>query len=209
VRRIFVLAVLAVAFVCLSGIAVAQTQFGTITGRVTDQNGAVVPGAAVSLTSVTTGVKIETTSDEGGNYLFGNVPAGTFEIAVEKQGFNITKKRVVVEVGGRVDADIGWQVGSVAGTVTVVSVEIPVNTTTGELSRTVSEKEIMNLPLITRNPYALVSLAPGASDTGSVTGDTRGTSCWMAAKIMTRSWPELVKTFPWMQFRNFGFRLTR
>jgi hypothetical protein len=173
VRRIFVFAVIAVAFVCLSGIAAAQTQFGTITGRVADPNGAVVPGARVTLSNVTNSVKNDTTTDAEGNYLFGNVFAGTYEITVEKEGFGPSKRRLTVEVGGRVDADITLQVGTLGGTVTVTD-ETPVNTTTGELSRTVNEKEIMNLPLITRNPYALVSLAPGASDTGAVTGDVRG-----------------------------------
>ena len=66
------------------------------------------------------------------------------------------------------------QVGAVQSAAQLSEENAPLNTSTGEVSRIVTEKEIIQLPLITRNPYDLVGLTPGASNAGAVTGDTRG-----------------------------------
>jgi hypothetical protein len=153
--------------------AAAQTQFGTVTGVVTDPNGAVIPAARVVLTNVQTNTVIDTETNGEGVYLLGNVPAGDYDLTVEKEGFRTPKQRVHVEVAQRLTSDFKLEIGAPSEIVTVTA-DTVINTSSQELSRTVTEREIINLPLITRNPYALVALAPGAADTGAVTGDTRG-----------------------------------
>src|SRR5215510_15189480 len=159
---------------CLGIIAVAQTQFGVVTGRVSDINGALISRAKVTLTNTATNVKQETETTPDGLFILVNVGAGNYEIAVENQGFRKTVQKITVEVAQRFNLDFLMQVGAVKDVVTLSEETALINTTTGAVSRAVTEKEIIQLPLITRNPYDLVGLAPGAINTGVVTGDTRG-----------------------------------
>jgi hypothetical protein len=159
---------------CLGISAVAQTQFGVVTGRVSDINGALISRAKVTLTNTATNVKQETETTPEGLYIFANVGAGNYEIAVENQGFRKTVRNITVEVAQRLKLDFLMQVGAVKDVVTPSEENTLINTTTGAVSRVVTEKEIIQLPLITRNPYDLVGLTPGASNAGVVTGDTRG-----------------------------------
>ncbi len=159
---------------CLWISGMAQTQFGTVTGNVTDANGALVSQAKITLTNTATNIKREAETNSDGIFTLANVNAGNYEIAIEKQGFRKIVQKITVEVAQRLNLDFAMQVGSFQDVVTISDVSTPINTATGEISRTVTEKEILQLPLITRNPYALIALAPGASDTGTVTGDMRG-----------------------------------
>src|SRR5262245_56030215 len=159
---------------CLVISAVAQTQFGVVTGRVSDINGALISRAKVTLTNTATNVKQETETTPDGLFIIANIGAGNYEIAVENQGFHKTVRKVTVEVPQRVNLDFLMQVGAVNDVVTLSEESALINTATGAVSRAVTEKEITQLPLITRNPYDLVGLTPGASNTGVVTGDTRG-----------------------------------
>jgi Carboxypeptidase regulatory-like domain/TonB dependent receptor len=157
---------------CIS--ALAQTQFGTVSGRVADASGAVIANAKITLTNTATNVKRETETNSEGLFALANVSAGNYEITIEKESFRKTVQKITVAVAQRLDLDFALQVGNFQDVVTVVGETQPINTTSGDISRTVTEREIIQLPLLTRNPYALVALAPGASDTGMVTGDTRG-----------------------------------
>ena len=169
------LAAVTLALLGLTLSVAAQTQFGTVSGRVTDATGGVVPDAKVTLTNLATNAKQETKSDGEGLYLFANIPPSDYEITVEKPSFRKAAAKITVAVAQRVNLDIPLEAGAITETINVQAggQEI-INTTSGEVGRTVTEKEIINLPLLTRNPYVLIGLAPGASNTGAVTGDTRG-----------------------------------
>jgi hypothetical protein len=153
---------------------VAQTQFGAITGRVSDTNGALISRAKVTLTNTATNIKQETETNPDGLYIFANVGAGDYEISVENQGFRKTVRKITFEVAQRLKLDFLMQVGAVQDVVTLSEESAPLNTSTGAFSRAVTETEITQLPLITRNPYDLVGLTPGASNARVATGDTRG-----------------------------------
>jgi hypothetical protein len=159
---------------CLGVSAAAQTQFGVITGRVSDTNGALISRAKVTLTNTATSVKQETETNPEGLYIFANVGAGNYEITVENQGFRKSVRKITVGVAQRLKLNFLMQVGAVQSVATLSEESAPLNTSTGEVSRAVTEEELIQLPLITRNPYDLVGLTPGASNTGAVTGDTRG-----------------------------------
>jgi outer membrane receptor protein involved in Fe transport len=172
-RRLDVCAavVLAFAVALAPAAASAQTETGRVSGVVTDSTGALLPGTTVTLRSPTTGTVRSTTTDQTGRYIFANVQPGTYEVAVELQGFNRSVVRVVVPVGGAVGADAVLQIAGQAETVTVVSESPRINTVNAEVSTVISEAQIRELPTITRNVYDLVGTAPNvAPDLGSARG---------------------------------------
>lgn len=152
----------------------AQTQFGAVRGTVTDPQGNSVPDAKVTLKNIATNVSQETSTNNEGLYVMANVAAGSYEIKIVKEGFRTTHQQLSVGVAQTVTLNFTLELGNVSESVTVTESTLTINTTSGEISREISTRELQNLPLLTRNPYNLVALAPGASDTGSVTGDTRG-----------------------------------
>lgn len=169
--RTFLILLLAISLVVP---AAAQTQNGTVSGRVTDASGAAVPDAKITLTNDAQNTSINSVSNSEGVYVIGSVPPGSYTITAEKSGFGKIQQKVIVGVAQRVAADIGLKVGADNQVVEVTAATQQVNTLTGELSREISAKEIENLPLLTRNAYALVQLTPGAADTAASNGDARG-----------------------------------
>ncbi len=152
----------------------AQTQFGQVSGKVTDPSDAVVSEAKVTITNLATGAQDTTQTNSDGLFAIGNVPVGDYEIAVEKEGFRRAVRRVKVEVAQRVNIPIALTVGSINESVEVVGDVVAVNTVSGEVAREITASELANMPLLTRNPYNLVLLAPGAVDTNAANGDAQG-----------------------------------
>jgi hypothetical protein len=95
----------------LSATAPAQHIRGALEGTVTDQNGAVVRGATVTVVSDATGAKITATSDDRGSFNFQNLEAGTYKTKIEMQGFSTyVANDVVVKVGSNTEsATRTWQ----------------------------------------------------------------------------------------------------
>ncbi len=152
----------------------AQTQFGSVRGVVRDPQGAAVPDAKVVLTNTATNVSQETMTNGDGLYVVANVAPGSYQIKISKDGFQTSQGKLAVGVAETVSLNFSLEIGKFTETVTVSESALTINTTSGEISREISARELENLPLLTRNPYNLVALAPGAADTGSVTGDMRG-----------------------------------
>ncbi len=112
---------LALTFVlCFAAIAFGQSQFGDIAGTVTDNTGAVIPGATVTVTSTgsTTGFNRSVTTNENGRYFVADVRPGTYQISVSAPNFAETKKNVTVSVDITAPGDIQLAAAGV-GTVTV------------------------------------------------------------------------------------------
>lgn len=147
--------------------ALPQAETGQISGRVLDPNGAVVAGATVTVKSVGTGAERTTTTTDEGFYTVTNLQPGLYDITVKATGFNPATQRTQVTVGSRNTVDFTLAVAAVSGgTVEVVAGGgLEVNTQTQELSTVVSENQIRQLPTVTRDPYALVSLAGNVSTT--------------------------------------------
>src|SRR3712207_1627998 len=173
------------ALVALSATAFAQLETGQITGRVTDPNGAVVPGAAVAVKSVETGAVRNATADEEGVYSVTNLLPGLYDVTVEAQSFAKSTQRVQVTVGARASLETQLSVTAITGeTVDVVAgAGVEVNTQTQELSNVVSGEQIRELPTVTRNPYNLVQLSGNAQtdDPSTSANDTAGTSTYRGA----------------------------
>ncbi len=176
---------LAALLLALSATAFAQLETGQITGRVTDPNGAVVPGAAVAVKSVETGAERAATSDAEGSYTVTNLQPGLYDVTVQAQSFAKSTQRVQVTVGAKASLDTQLSVTAIAGeTVDVIAGSgVEVNTQNQELSTVVSGEQIRELPTITRNPYNLVQLSGNAQtdDPSTSQNDTAGTSTYRGA----------------------------
>jgi hypothetical protein len=167
--------------------ASAQVETGQITGRVTDPNGAVVPGAAVAVKSVETGAERAATTDEEGAYTVTNLQPGLYDVSVQAQNFAKSTQRVQVTVGAKASLETQLSVTELKGeqVVVVAGAGVEVNTQTQELSNVVSGEQIRALPTITRNPYDLVQLSGNAATDDPTTSqnDAGGTATFRGAGV--------------------------
>ena len=144
--------------------ALAQTETGRIIGTVTDPTDLVVPGATVTLTSKTTGAVRTSVTDAVGRYVIANVQPGTYTLKVELSGFSPQTSDVSVSVGQSVAVDSKLRVAGAAEVVSVTG-EVPVvNVSTAEVSTTITQQQIKELPTITRDPYDLVAISGNVND---------------------------------------------
>jgi hypothetical protein len=172
-KKLVILTILA--FLCQVGImAYAQTQFGTVTGRITDESEAVVANAAVKLTGTATGLSQTVASNEEGIYLLPNVAPGDYEMVVEVSGFHRYIHKLKMEVAERVILDVQLEVGAISEVLYVEEAKADINFATGDISTVMSKRDIEVLPLLNRNPYNLISLAPATTEAGAVAGDDYG-----------------------------------
>ena len=153
--------VLALAF---AGGAKAQSVQGTVLGAVTDSSGAVIPGAALTLTNVATGVVQEEKSETNGNFRFGLVPPGTYTLTTKVQGFTTKEiEKIIVDASTTVPVNVTLSVASASATVDVVERDTLVQTATSDLATTINQRTIDSLPLLTRNVFDLTFIAPSVS----------------------------------------------
>lgn len=153
---------IAAAVIALSLAALGQTVNGRILGSVTDQSGAAVPGASVTITDVQRGVSRNLTTDADGDYVAPDLSPGTYKVHVESKGFRTVERiNVPIEVGKDARIDFALQPGEVSEVVQV-NEDVPlVDTTSATLGGTLSNKEINDLPLNGRNYENLLQLRPG------------------------------------------------
>ena len=143
-----------------------QFQFGSVAGLVKDSSQAPVPGAAVEIRSTSTNVARQATTDSSGQYTFVSLPPDTYTITVRHAGFRNQARSLQLSVDQRVEADFTIEVGSVNEEVTVQSTAPLIETGSAELGNVRNEKQVVDLPLNTRNFTQLVDLAPGVNNRG-------------------------------------------
>ena len=170
-------AALLAALFCLFTIApkaaLAQSSStGTVSGTVTDNTGAVVPDAAVTLTNTATGNSRTATSTSSGQYIFAYVVPGPYDIKVGKQGFQTTVvSNQVVSVGTQLTVNAKLQIGSVSTTVEVTSIPgSELQTMDATVGSSLSGAIIMNLPNQSRDASTLAVLQPGQNINGATGG---------------------------------------
>src|SRR5581483_5006168 len=151
----------------------SQTGTSTIRGTITDPNERVIPGARISLTDVATNAVRSTKSTDSGSYVFDLITPGKYRIEVDAKGF---KKKLVENVnaliGKPTEVSVVLEVGSTSETVEVsaTSQEALINTEDATLGNNFNSVQITQLPLEARNVVDLLSLQPGATREGYVTG---------------------------------------
>ena len=142
----------------------AQVSGGTISGKVTDSTGALIPGAQVAIRNTATGVTTSLVANEEGVYRASNLLAGDYEITSSAPNFtSFLQKGVTLTVGADLTIDLKLTAGAVTASI-MVSDEAPtVDTTTPTLSAVVNERTIVELPLNGRDWTSLATLQPGIS----------------------------------------------
>lgn len=143
----------------------AQTSMATLRGKVADQQGGVLPGVTVTVKQTETNTTRTGVTNETGQYYLPNLPAGTYEITVDLQGFTPAKRLLALRVGQEATADFALGVGGMAETVEV-SGRTAVVETQATLGGMIDKREIDNLPTISRNFADLAKLAPGVTSSG-------------------------------------------
>ncbi|MBS1855699.1 MAG: TonB-dependent receptor [Acidobacteria bacterium] len=140
----------------------AFTQTGQITGQVTDQAGAIVPDAKITLTQTATGFKRELTTNGDGYYTAPALSPGTYSLSVNQTGFGtVTRNAIQLQVGQDLRLDIQLQVGTMNQTMQVQAEAALLDTETHSVGGVVQGRQVVELPLLGRNPYALGELVPG------------------------------------------------
>jgi carboxypeptidase family protein len=144
-----------------------------INGTVTDAQGNVVAGAITTLSNQSKNYSRTQTTSDSGRFSFTLLPPGSYQLSVEAKGF---KKSVLTEVNARVDKGTDLQVtleiGNVTETVTVSTGagEVLINTQDATIGNNFVNQQITQLPLEARNPLSLLTLQPGVTRAGNVTG---------------------------------------
>jgi Carboxypeptidase regulatory-like domain len=148
-----------------------STSTGTVVGSVTDPSGAVVAGAAVTLTDISTNIVRTTTTNASGRYIYVDVNPGTYNIAISKAGFTTTKtENEEVKVGTSLTVNLSLQVGGSNVVVEVTSVGNELQTMNATVGNTVTSFTLDNLPSLGRDVSTFVELQPGVAPDGSVAG---------------------------------------
>jgi hypothetical protein len=157
--------------------AVAQTFRGGINGTVTDATGAVIANANVVATDVATGIVYKTVSSSGGEFLFQDLPLGSYSVTVMTSGFSTEKvDKIPVSAGVIYTLPIKLAVSSTAQTVEVNAAGIALDTTTTTQTTVLDAKTVSDLPLNGRDFTQMIELTPGyAGYSGGGYGSLNGT----------------------------------
>lgn len=163
------------AFTAVQQTASAQAATSGMSGLVTDQSGAAIPGVAVTLTNATTGAKFTETTNSQGFYRFSEIPPGEgYTATFSANGFAAMEvKNIYLTVSTVRTQNATLQVSARAEKieVTASNSEVTIDTTSAQVGITVDVKSLNNLPVQQRNdPTALFTLQPGVTDTGAVAG---------------------------------------
>ncbi len=174
-RRAGVLTTLAACTVASS--ALAQTSRGSINGTVVDQTGAVLSDAGIVARNIATGTELTTKSSSGGDFLFGDLPLGTYSITVTESGFATAKyDNITVSAGVIYTLPVKMSVASSGTTVEVDAAALTLDTTTVTNTMVLDSKTVDNLPLNGRDFTQMVQLTPGfAGYVGGGYGSLNGT----------------------------------
>src|SRR3954470_14314209 len=160
--------ILALCMFALARTVSAQTPTGSIEGTVVDTSGAVIPGVTVSVTHEATGVARDVVSDAQGLFRAALLPVGTYTVKATLPGFQAFEARdLTLTIGQTVTVRIELRLGNVSESVTVsvpISASTPsVETTRSQMSATISEVAIANLPVNGRNFIDFALLTPGVT----------------------------------------------
>ncbi|MBV8569692.1 MAG: carboxypeptidase regulatory-like domain-containing protein, partial [Acidobacteriaceae bacterium] len=145
----------------------------SLSGTVQDPSGAVIPGAHVKLLDNGTQTARETTTNAQGYYRFNQLPAGSYTLSVDQNGFQtstVSNVNIAADVAQTANATL--QAGSVSASVTVSASAVPnLQTADGSVSGTITSQAVEQLPTFGRDPYELIRTQPGIDSTGGRSGN--------------------------------------
>jgi len=144
----------------------AQEYRATLSGRITDPQGAVVPNAKIVATQTDTGAKFETKSGADGLYTIPFLPPSGYSLTAESAGFKkYDRKGIQLGANERVGLDIEMAIGQMTETISITAEAPVLNTTTASTGQVITTRQIDNMPLSGRTPLALAQLAFGVTPT--------------------------------------------
>jgi len=163
--------IIAVSFIGVT----AQQGTSTVRGTVEDPQGNAVSGATVTLINDARNFSREQTTNESGGFAFSLIPPDTYRIEAQASGFKkVSLTNVKASIDIATDVNLKLEIGDVNETVTVVSgLDAPLNTSDATIGTTFESRRITELPLNARNIVGLLSLQPGVTRQGEVTGSRR------------------------------------
>src|SRR6266436_2297732 len=137
---------------------------GTIRGRISDPSDQAVAGASATAVNNATGYTRTVATGDDGYYVIPSLPIGTYTVTVTKDGFTTLKfTEIVLQAGREAVVDAGLKLGAVSTSIEVSGGAPVVDPARTNISRTISEDEVQNLPLTSRNPYNWIMFQPGVS----------------------------------------------
>jgi hypothetical protein len=139
--------------------------YASVSGRVTDVQGAVVRGAQVTARQMETNVTAETVTDSDGRFRFPYLRVGPYEVTVHVQGFADGVRRLRLTVGSAFDLPITLAVAGIDTKVTVTGEATVLEAARSQIAGTVPQSEVQSLPMNGRNFLDLALLVPGVSPT--------------------------------------------
>ena len=172
----FVAALIALAF---AAPALAQVQTGSILVRATDEQGAVIPGVTVTITSGVLPSAMSGVTDTGGAFRFPSLPPSTYTVKLELQGFQtLQRENVLVQVGQTTPLDLTLKVATVSETVTVTGASPAVDTTSANVNVTLSQQLLQATPggrdIWSLVEYKVPGLVSSRPDVGGAAGGLQG-----------------------------------
>ena len=183
-----VLAIVLLALVMVFAVSgLAQTFRGGISGTVSDQSGAVVPGAQITAIEAATNTTYKTVSSSAGEFAFSNVPVGSYNISVTASGFKGEKvDKVPVTAGGIYTLPIKLAVASAGETVEVTADSLSLDTVTDTQSTALPEQVVQNLPNSGRDFTQMLAQTPGFA--GLSTGGGAGVASVNGTRSNSVNW---------------------
>ena len=147
------------------------TTSGTVTGTVTDPTGALIPGATIALTELTTKAKLTAVTNADGSYVVANVPPGTYSILARETGFSTDViPSQTVAVGTQTTANFRLDIGAESTTVEVEASNADLQTMNATVGQTVDPAMVDSLPAIGRDVSSFAAFQPGVTPGGNVAG---------------------------------------
>jgi Carboxypeptidase regulatory-like domain/TonB dependent receptor-like, beta-barrel len=147
--------------------AVARSQetvnYSSISGRVTDQSGAVIPGVVVTARQTSTNLTAEATTDVEGRFRFPYLKVGRYEIVARLSGFADVTRQLTLTVGSAFELPISLGIATLEDQVTVSAPVIVLEAARSQIAGTISQKEVEGVPMNGRNFLDLALLVPGVS----------------------------------------------
>src|SRR6185295_15649412 len=135
---------------------------GAIQGNITDAQGAVVPGATITVRNVATGVERSTVSDSSGDYLAPSLAPGRYRVEARLSGFNEQSRDVDVDVAQTSVMNIRLTVGTVSEDVNVIGSAPVIDTATTSIGQVITQRTVQEIPLNGRHFVDLGLLIPGS-----------------------------------------------
>src|SRR5437773_11637501 len=152
------------------GMVRGQGATAQISGTVTDQSGAVLPGAEITATQTETNVSRNAVSNETGSYVLPNLPVGPYRLEATLPGFRtFAQTGIILQVNSNPAIKIVLQVGQVTETIEVQANAAMVETRSTGVGQVMENSRILELPLVGRQVYDLVTLSGDAVQTGTAT----------------------------------------